>query len=103
MTDLALFILCGSALSILLARGEIFDWVKSRLIRLLPQSLDESLYTLAYCSMCIGFWVGLLMALCIRVEALYAFTGYAYPVFSGAIISIISIAVDRLIWKRDDE
>ena len=103
MNDMIIFILVFSSLSILLAKGEIFDPIKEIILKHIPSFIDEYVATLLTCSMCIGFWIGLIGSFIYDMTWLQLVSGKIQShLLAGPLISVTSIAIDKFIFKDID-
>lgn len=99
--DLLIFILSGASLTVLLARGDIFDGIKYAILLRLPKCIESHAENLLYCPTCIGFWVGICLSVVMInpiVTTLYCLDN----ILAGAVISISASWVDKLIFKTKD-
>ena len=96
--DLIIALVAVSSVTLVWVRGEIFDPFKRFLIDDAGK-YDKFVATLVYCSMCSGFWVGVFSYLFIQPDMLNRPIWIEWPLWS-CMVSVSSIAIDRLIWKK---
>lgn len=95
-------ILMGSiSITIILARGKIFDPGKDFIISKLPGKIDLFIGDFMYCCMCIGFWVG--VGIETILDTLYFLPGILPYIFFGGITSIGAFLLDIIIANISNE
>lgn len=103
-----------TAVTITMVRGEIFTWMKDRILWIVPKRFEDYAATLMYCSQCSGFWVGTIGSLLIYPEwfSLTIPFGVVHEVMVGILngftVSLSATMTDRLIYGKylsitDDE
>jgi len=99
-------IIIWTAVTITAVRGEIFTWIKDRVLWIAPKRLEDWIATLMYCSQCAGFWVGTLGAVFIYPEwiPLSIPSGIAEEIvraiLNGFTISLSATITDRMIYGK---
>ena len=103
MSDFQYWFICvmGSVcISIGLVRGPMFDLPKGFIIKHLPKRLEEEVAKAMYCSMCAGFWIGLLSSIFLGVAPVFLNTPCTV-IITAFVVSIVSILMDRIIFGID--
>jgi hypothetical protein len=98
--NLFMFILISVSITILLSKGDIFEPIKYTILKIIPRCIEESVLMFMYCSMCIGFWVGILVY-SISPLVISVSIPYIDYVFAGSISSLFSIGIDRIIFSKN--
>lgn len=103
MSDFQYWFLCIIVLvcvAVALVRGSILEEPKTWFLKFVPRILEKKVNELLYCSMCLGFWVGLVGTAILRVHGLFLNRPVTW-ICSGFLVSILAIFTDRMIFGRD--
>ena len=99
---ISLYLFSVSSLSVLLAKGEIFDYSKRKFIRKFENHMIQYYLTVfLFCPMCIGFWVGLFHELKFGIYLTYF--GNWGLILSAATVSIASSLIAKVINNEKDD
>jgi hypothetical protein len=98
LSEIIIFILVSSAITVVLARGFIFEAPKNWILGKVKSVYLDYLLT---CPMCMGFWVGLILSFITNFKI------YGLPVldnvFAGFLCSAYAITLDRIIYRPDQK
>lgn len=87
-------------ITIVLVRGSMLEKIKQRILKITPKRFEENVGFLMYCSMCLGFWIGII-GIAILVKDTIFLNRIVTAICSGFLVSVLSIYLDRLIFGID--
>lgn len=96
-----IFLAILSSITLIFSKGIIFDAPKQWIIIHVPDYMEWFLSNLFECSMCSGFWIGMIGSFVLSP----AWIGYGCPFnhfFAGCLVSVLSRAIDIAMWGRNE-
>ena len=96
------WILAAVCMAVCLTRASVFEWIKTLIISSVPKGFDEVVGELMYCSQCLGFWIGAIGSAFFPLDLGISNSIALEALFTGFIVSTLSILMDRLIYGRNN-
>jgi hypothetical protein len=87
----------AAAIAVGLAGGNILSKPKYWLVKKLPHGIQEEALSFLFCSMCIGFWVGLFGSI-LADTGWVSRTGLPGPLGFAFAVSISALGLNRLVF-----
>lgn len=83
-----------------LVRAPQFETIKIWILKVTPKFAEETVGGFLYCTLCLGFWIGLIGTIIGKVDSIFVNRPITW-IASAFLVSVLSIYLDRLLFGID--